>query len=196
MSRYFVRTPRILQRLFRNVTWRIENSEAIFLTFDDGPHPTVTVQLLDLLKANNAKATFFLLGKNAALYPELVARIQEENHTIGFHGNEHLNSRKLNRIGLLKNFRCQAAFPKSKLYRPPFGKLKYWQYQYLQKKFQLVGWTLMPGDFDSKKNIGQQLRDLQKAKGGDIVVLHELPDTVQLLETYFKQTANQMFEKL
>ena len=196
MSRYFVRTPRILQRLFRNVTWRIENSESIYLTFDDGPHPSVTVKLLELLKANNAKASFFLLGKNAALYPELVARIQEENHTIGFHGNEHLNSRKLNRIGLLKNFRCQAAFPKSKLYRPPFGKLKYWQYQYLQKKFQLVGWTLMPGDFDSKKNINQQLRDLQKAKGGDIVVLHELPDTVQLLETYFKQTANQMFEKL
>ena len=155
MSRYFVRTPRILQRLFSNVTWRIENSESIYLTFDDGPHPEVTVQLLKLLKANNAHATFFLLGKNAALYPDLVARIQEENHTIGFHGNEHLNSRKLNRIGLLKNFRCQAAFPKSKLYRPPFGKLKYWQYQYLQKKFQLVGWTLMPGDFDSNKRFDE-----------------------------------------
>jgi peptidoglycan/xylan/chitin deacetylase (PgdA/CDA1 family) len=196
MSRYFVRIPRILQRIFKNVTWRIENSDAVYLTFDDGPHPTVTVQLLELLKANNAKATFFLLGKNAALYPELVTRIQEENHTIGFHGNEHLNSRKLNRIGLLKNFRCQAAFPKSKLYRPPFGKLKYWQYQYLYKKFQLVGWTLMPGDFDSKKIIKHQLRDLQKARSGDIVVLHELPHTVQLLETYFKQTANQLFEKL
>jgi peptidoglycan/xylan/chitin deacetylase (PgdA/CDA1 family) len=196
MSRYFVRIPRILQRIFKNVTWRIENSDAVYLTFDDGPHPTVTVQLLELLKANNAKATFFLLGKNAALYPELVTRIQEENHTIGFHGNEHLNSRKLNRIGLLKNFRCQAAFPKSKLYRPPFGKLKYWQYQYLQKKFQLVGWTLMPGDFDSKKNKNQKLRDLQKARIGDIVVLHEIPETVQLLETYFKQTANQQFDKL
>ena len=196
MSRYFVRTPTILQRIFKNVTWRIENSDAVYLTFDDGPHPTVTVQLLELLKVNNAKATFFLLGKNAALYPELVTRIQEENHTIGFHGNEHLNSRKLNRIGLLKNFRCQAAFPKSKLYRPPFGKLKYWQYQYLQKKFQLVGWTLMPGDFDSKKNKNQKLRDLQKARIGDIVVLHEIPETVQLLETYFKQTANQQFNKL
>jgi peptidoglycan/xylan/chitin deacetylase (PgdA/CDA1 family) len=196
MSLYFVRTPRILQNLFKNVTWRIEKSEAIYLTFDDGPNPEVTVQLLELLKANNAHATFFLLGKNAALYPELVARIQEENHTIGFHGNEHLNSRKLNRIGLLKNFRCQAAFPKSKLYRPPFGKLKYWQYNYLQKKFQLVGWTLMPGDFDSKKNIKHQLRDLQKAKSGDIVVLHELPNTIQLLEAYFKQTPNRLFEKL
>lgn len=196
MSLYFVRTPRILQNLFKNVTWRIEKSEAIYLTFDDGPNPEVTVQLLELLKANNAHATFFLLGKNAALYPELVARIQKENHTIGFHGNEHLNSRKLNRIGLLKNFRCQAAFPKSKLYRPPFGKLKYWQYQYLQKKFQLVGWTLMPGDFDSKKNINHQLRDLQKAKSGDIVVLHELPKTIQLLEAYFRQTPNRLFEKL
>jgi len=196
MSRYFVRTPRILQRLFSNVTWRIENSESIYLTFDDGPHPEVTVQLLKLLKANNAHATFFLLGKNAALYPDLVARIQEENHTIGFHGNEHLNSRKLNRIGLLKNFRCQAAFPKSKLYRPPFGKLKYWQYQYLQKKFQLVGWTLMPGDFDSNKKFDEQLNDLKSAIYGDIVVLHELPNTVKLLKAYFEQTSSISFEKL
>jgi peptidoglycan/xylan/chitin deacetylase (PgdA/CDA1 family) len=196
MSRYFVRTPRILQRLFSNVTWRIENSESIYLTFDDGPHPEVTVQLLKLLKANNAHATFFLLGKNAALYPDLVARIQEENHTIGFHGNEHLNSRKLNRIGLLKNFRCQAAFPKSKLYRPPFGKLKYWQYQYLQKKFQLVGWTLMPGDFDSNKKFDEQLNDLKLAIYGDIVVLHELPNTVKLLKAYFEQTSSISFEKL
>jgi len=196
MSRYFVRTPRILQRLFSNVTWRIENSESIYLTFDDGPHPEVTVQLLELLKANNARATFFLLGKNAALYPELVVRIQEENHTIGFHGNEHLNSRKLNRIGLLKNFRCQAAFPKSKLYRPPFGKLKYWQYQYLQKKFQLVGWTLMPGDFDTNKKFEAQLKDLKSAKFGDIVVLHELPNTLALVEAYFEQTSSISFEKL
>ena len=196
MSRYFVRTPRILQRLLSNVTWRIENSESIYLTFDDGPHPEVTVQLLKLLKANNAHATFFLLGKNAALYPDLVARIQEENHTIGFHGNEHLNSRKLNRIGLLKNFRCQAAFPKSKLYRPPFGKLKYWQYQYLQKKFQLVGWTLMPGDFDSNKKFDEQLNDLKSAIYGDIVVLHELPNTVKLLKAYFEQTSSISFEKL
>jgi peptidoglycan/xylan/chitin deacetylase (PgdA/CDA1 family) len=196
MSLYFVRTPRILQRLFKNVTWRIEKSKAIYLTFDDGPHPEVTVQLLELLKANNVKATFFLLGKNTAQYPELVTLIQADNHTIGFHGNEHLNSRKLNRIGLLKNFKCQAAFPKSNLYRPPFGKLKYWQYQYLQKKFQLVGWSLMPGDFDSKKTNRQQLCNLQKAKGGDIVVLHELPQTINLLEAYFKQTSNQFFEKL
>ena len=196
MSLYFVRTPRILQNLFKNVTWRIEKSEAIYLTFDDGPNPEVTVQLLELLKANNAHATFFLLGKNAALYPELVARIQEENHTIGFHGNEHLNSRKLNRIGLLKNFRCQAAFPKSKLYRPPFGKLKYWQYQYLQKKFQLVGWTLMPGDFDTNKKFDEQLKDLKSAKFGDIVVLHELPNTLALVEAYFEQTSSISFEKL
>ena len=196
MSFYLVRTPRILHWLFPKITWRIKESESIYLTFDDGPHPEVTVQLLELLKANNARATFFLLGKNAALYPELVVRIQEENHTIGFHGNEHLNSRKLNRIGLLKNFRCQAAFPKSKLYRPPFGKLKYWQYQYLQKKFQLVGWTLMPGDFDTNKKFEAQLKDLKSAKYGDIVVLHELPNTLALVEAYFEQTSSISFEKL
>lgn len=196
MSQYFVRTPRILQRIFRNVTWRIENSEAIYLTFDDGPNPEVTVQLLELLMANNAHATFFLLGKNAAQYPELVERILEEGHTIGFHCNEHVNSRKLNRIELLKNFKLPKNFPATSLYRPPYGKLRIWQYNFLKNKFPLIGWTIMPGDFDSKKNIAQRLHDLQKAKGGDIVVLHELPKTIQLLEAYFKQNPNDSFRKM
>ncbi|MFM2315996.1 MAG: hypothetical protein RLZZ155_328 [Bacteroidota bacterium] len=196
MSRYFVRTPRILQRLFQNVTWRIENSDAIYLTFDDGPHPTVTAQLLELLKVNNAKATFFLLGKNAMQYPELVERILEDGHSIGFHCNEHLNSRQLNRIELLKNFKLPKNFPTTSLYRPPYGKLRIWQYNFLKNKFPLIGWTIMPGDFDSRKKKSTQLLDLKSAQLGDIVVLHELPNTVQLLETYFNQTSHLKFEKL
>jgi peptidoglycan/xylan/chitin deacetylase (PgdA/CDA1 family) len=166
------------------------------LTFDDGPHPTVTDQLLELLKVHNAKATFFLLGKNAMQYPELVERILEDGHSIGFHCNEHLNSRKLNRIELLKNFKLPKNFPATSLYRPPYGKLRIWQYNFLKNKFPLIGWTIMPGDFDSRKKKSTQLLDLKSAQLGDIVVLHELPNTVQLLETYFKQTSHLKFEKL
>lgn len=196
MSRYFARTPRIIQRLFPKVTWRVDNSESIYLTFDDGPNPEVTPQLLQLLREYNVRATFFLLGKNAEKYPELVKRIQEENHSIGFHCNEHLNSRKLNRVLLLKNFKLPKNFPATALFRPPYGKLKFWQYNFLKNKFPLIGWNVMPGDFDEKISFQKQLNRISKAAPGDIIVLHELPATLELLRAYFQQTEIKSFEKL
>jgi peptidoglycan/xylan/chitin deacetylase (PgdA/CDA1 family) len=196
MNRYFVRTPLIIQRLFPKVTWRKENSESVYLTFDDGPNAEVTSMLLELLREHNVRATFFLLGKNAEKYPELVKLIQEGNHTIGFHCNEHLNSRKLNRVLLLKNFKLPMNFPATVLFRPPYGKLKFWQYNFLKNKFPLIGWTVMPGDFDQKISFQKQLNRLKKASPGDIVVLHELPNTIELLRIYFQQTEIKSFEKL
>ena len=196
MSRYFVRTPKIIQRLFQKVTWRKENSNAVYLTFDDGPNPEVTPLLLELLHEHHAKATFFLVGKNAEKYPDIVRRILEENHAIGFHCNEHINARTLKPVELLKNFRLPNHFPATILFRPPYGKLKLWQYNYLKRKFPLVGWTVMPGDFDKSKTFEAQLKDLKSAKFGDIVVLHELPNTIELLRAFFQQTEINAFEKL
>ena len=167
MSRYFVRTPRI-----------------------------VTSPLLELLREPKVQATFFLLGKNAEKYPELVQRILEENHSIGFHCNEHTNSRKLNLVELLKNFKLPNSIPSTLLYRPPYGKLRIWQYNYLKNKFPLIGWTLMPGDFDTNKKFETQLNHLKSAQPGDIIVLHELPETIELLRAYFEQTPFKLFEKL
>lgn len=61
----------------------------IALTFDDGPHPTLTPEILDILKENRAKATFFLIGENAENYPELVLRETAEGHEIGNHTYTH-----------------------------------------------------------------------------------------------------------
>lgn len=61
----------------------------IHLTYDDGPDPDVTPQLLALLKERNAKATFFLVGKRAKRYPELVRQLLEEGHTLGNHSYNH-----------------------------------------------------------------------------------------------------------
>ena len=196
MSRYFVRTPRIVQWLFPSVTWRITDSHAMYLTFDDGPNSEVTIPLLELLREHKVQATFFLLGKNAEKYPELVQRILEENHSIGFHCNEHTNSRKLNLVELLKNFKLPNSIPSTLLYRPPYGKLRIWQYNYLKNKFPLIGWTLMPGDFDTNKKFETQLNHLKSAQPGDIIVLHELPETTELLRAYFEQTPFKLFEKL
>jgi peptidoglycan/xylan/chitin deacetylase (PgdA/CDA1 family) len=63
----------------------------VALTFDDGPNPNTTPQILDILKKNNVKATFFVIGKNAERYPEIIKRIMDEGHLIGNHSYSHID---------------------------------------------------------------------------------------------------------
>ncbi len=67
-----------------------ENGKVAYLTFDDGPSDKITPQILDILKEQNIKATFFVLGSRAELYPELVKREYEEGHFIANHGYSHV----------------------------------------------------------------------------------------------------------
>lgn len=66
------------------------NYKRVFLTFDDGPSKSVTIPILDILKENDAKATFFILGSNAERYPEIVKRAHQEGHYIANHGFTHV----------------------------------------------------------------------------------------------------------
>jgi peptidoglycan/xylan/chitin deacetylase (PgdA/CDA1 family) len=70
-------------------------SKNVALTFDDGPSPKWTPQVLDILKANHVHATFFMLGQNARAYPSLVRRVVAEGHTVGNHSYSHPNLTKL-----------------------------------------------------------------------------------------------------
>jgi peptidoglycan/xylan/chitin deacetylase (PgdA/CDA1 family) len=67
----------------------VTGSDAVALTFDDGPWPEYTPMILDLLKANNVKATFCVIGKQALIYPELIKRIYDEGHTFCNHSWRH-----------------------------------------------------------------------------------------------------------
>ena len=83
--------PTWLQRLYRKVIWRMDtSSKVVYLTFDDGPIPACTPQVLDILARYQAKATFFMVAENAARYPDLVARVCEGGHTVGNHTFHHM----------------------------------------------------------------------------------------------------------
>jgi peptidoglycan/xylan/chitin deacetylase (PgdA/CDA1 family) len=102
---------------------------AIHLTYDDGPDPEVTPQLLALLKQKNAKATFFLLGRHAKQHPELVRQMAEDGHTLGNHSFHHRSFHKMpvaKQMGeihatnaLLRDLTGQPC----RLFRAPAGKL-------------------------------------------------------------------------
>jgi len=75
-----------LERLTPNITYRVRTHRPLVaLSFDDGPHPTFTLQVLDILEQHNAKATFFLIGEQALRYPEVVSRIKAAGHEVGNH---------------------------------------------------------------------------------------------------------------
>ncbi len=81
---------RVVERLFPRIVWHVETQEPfIALTFDDGPDPVYTPQVLNLLARHHAHATFFLIGEQARRYPELVAAIHAAGHEIGNHTDTH-----------------------------------------------------------------------------------------------------------
>lgn len=100
---------------------------AVALTFDDGPHPLMTPMILDLLDRYDYRATFFLVGKQAAMYPGLVREIVERGHEIGAHGHTHCNLCTLDRLGVEQELvRSRAAIRQASgrmvtIFRPPGG---------------------------------------------------------------------------
>ena len=80
-----IKPYKFIKRLFPDMIWEIDDRNGVFLTFDDGPTPGITEWILATLKRYDAKATFFVLGKNAELYPDLYRRILDEGHKIGNH---------------------------------------------------------------------------------------------------------------
>ena len=71
--------------------WLSDRSSEVFLTFDDGPSPKATAMILDILREHDVKATFFVLGRNAAMWPELIERIVAEGHELALHSHTHPN---------------------------------------------------------------------------------------------------------
>lgn len=177
---YTVRPPFLLKRFFASLTWQIPGSEKnLYLTFDDGPHPTATPFILDQLNRVGAKASFFCLGKNVAAYPDLLERILDEKHTVGNHTYNHLNGWKTSDKIYYEDIAKAARLIDSDLFRPPYGKITPFQIKLLQNKkayvpSSIIMWSLLSGDFDEKLSPQKCYQNiLLNAKSGDIIVFHD-----------------------
>lgn len=172
-----VTIPRWVQSLYKNRLWEVETPEKqLFLTFDDGPHPSHTIFVLDELKKYNAKATFFCIGKNVAAYPDVYKRIIEEGHAVGNHTHDHLNAWKIPNDVYLQNVTEAAKYIDSKLFRPPYGKIDSFLVKQLQETHQLktVMWSVLSYDFDRNITAERCLQNvLLNSKAGSVVVFHD-----------------------
>lgn len=172
---YLVRTPQYVQALFPGLIWKMSgNRKELYLTFDDGPIPEVTPWVLEMLAKYDAKATFFCVGDNVRKHPHIYEMVLEEGHTVGNHTLNHLSGWSTENLSYFHNIRHCARMVHSGLFRPPYGKMKPSQVQFLQRHYRIIMWDVLSGDFDrdiTPEDCAQNV--IHHAGPGSIVVFHD-----------------------
>lgn len=156
---------------------------SLVLTYDDGPGPTLTPAVLDLLAAHSARATFFLLGRRVAVGEELVNRITSAGHEIGCHGYDHVNAWRAGPRRVVRDIErgyeaiaCWA--PPGTIYRPAHGKATLATLSVLRRRRAAVGWwTIDSGDTHASLPDPQHVVDRLSSDGGGVVLLHDFDRT-------------------
>lgn len=162
----------------------MQNTERkIYLTFDDGPTPQVTEWTLDILKKENIKATFFCIGKNIENHPDIFQKVINDGHAIGNHTFNHHNGWKTKTKEYLENVeKCESTIQnngskkqKTKLFRPPYGKITAKQSAKLRKAgYRIIMWDILTADFDTMISPEKCLKNaIQKVESGSIIVFHD-----------------------
>lgn len=160
---------------YPDALFRIKTTEKLLcLTFDDGPGPDSTPQLLEILERHNIKALFFCDGRAAEKYPDLIQLIKSKGHLIGNHGFNHLNGWTTSLKRYVTDVSVADNFTSAGLFRPSYGHLRLNQYKALKGKYKIVFWDIMPYDFDKSFGSGNSLDILKrKIRPGSIIVLHD-----------------------
>ena len=158
------------------------NGPYVAMTFDDGPHATLTPKLLDLLAQKKIKATFFVLGENAQRHPEILTRAVAEGHEIGNHSWSHPNLAKLSNEALRSqlqrtdNVIAQAIGAHPKIMRPPYGELTPRQRQWVNSEFgyKVILWDVDPLDWKEPGPSIVAQRIIHDTKPGSIMLSHDI----------------------
>lgn len=157
-----------------------EKIHGVAITFDDGPHPVYTPQILDVLKQRHAKACFFLLGKNVEKYPEIAKRVYDEGHEIGNHSFNHkmlpfLNAGELKKeIETTEDAIQKAAGVHAAYFRPPYG----FYNEMVRKEVLSGGYTMVLWNASSKDWMNPGGEKIAKTvsrhlKPGTILLFHD-----------------------
>jgi len=198
MHRYFIKMPWLVRKLYSDYLFQLPGEGgAVYLSFDDGPHPVITPWVLDLLKEYGAKASFFCIGKNVEQYPGTYARILDEGHAVGNHTHRHLRGWKTDDEAYVADAKEAASLIRSQLFRPPYGRIRSSQARRLMNGeggYRVIMWDVLSGDFDKNFSGEQCFQNVAKhVREGSIIVFHDsekafpnlkiaLPKTLEFLK--------------
>ena len=170
------RIPFWIKWMYPSFIWQMpSNEKALYLTFDDGPHPTITPVVLDLLADFNAKATFFCIGDRVKRYPDIMKRIVAEGHSIGNHTQHHVNGWNSSVSDYAEEVHQAALLIASKLFRPPYGRIKRKQAKLLENEgYKITMWTILSADYDNSLNKEECARRVTShIDKGNIYLFHD-----------------------
>ncbi len=166
--------PKFLRRLMPDLIWEIEDDNGVFLTFDDGPTPGITEWILATLAKYNAKATFFVLGKNVELYPDLYQKILDAGHKVGNHTYSHQKGWGMPLERYLEDVDFAGDIIHSELFRPPYARVTPSQMRAVAKRYKIVMWDIVSRDYNRSLSREGCLRNVTKyLTAGSIVVFHD-----------------------
>jgi peptidoglycan-N-acetylglucosamine deacetylase len=185
----------------QHVVWEAPMKEKLVaITFDDGPDPIFSSQILDVLKKHKAKATFFVVGQYAKAHPEIIKREREEGHEVGNHTFTHIDVLKVTKNKLNKEIEKTERIiyrdgePEVKLFRPPLGHMS-WQLINMmkEKRYKSVLWSWHQDTRDwSGRSAGPMIQQVVgNVRNGDIILFHDAggdrTPTVQALKGILPQ---------
>lgn len=175
LERQLANNSKLGKFIFRKAIFDKPNQQKkVFLTFDDGPTPIVTEWVLDELKKNDFKACFFCVGSQIKKFPEIYERILREGHQVGNHTFNHLNAWKTDNEKYLDDVNQASKLINSTFFRPPYGKLNPFLAKELNKEYQIILWSGMFFDWESKVSLNQSKQLVKKhTECGNILVFHD-----------------------
>jgi peptidoglycan/xylan/chitin deacetylase (PgdA/CDA1 family) len=174
------------------------NEKTVYLSFDDGPHPEITMFVLEELEKYKAEASFFCVGNNVELYPNIFKTIMEKGHAIGNHTYSHPNGWETPTEQYLQDVTAASSLIESNLFRPPYGRIKTQQAQGLKKAMnkenvKLIMWDVLSLDFDNSFSPQQCLKNvMENTSNGSIVVFHDSEKAFTNLKYSFPEAMKQL----
>lgn len=186
------KTARLVRRVFTT-------KKAVSLTFDDGPSPLATPLLLDYLKQQRIKATFFIIGQEAAQFPQLVAREVAEGHDVGNHGMHHKALGRISEADMEEEIRAgeealvAAGASKPVYYRLPKAIGSKAAYAVLGRRgYTVISWSVDPRDYQ-RRTAAALVKDVMKqVQPGSIIIFHDGPGKRQATLEALKEIVPQL----
>ena len=169
-----IKPPKFIRRLMPDLIWEIEDENGVYLTFDDGPTPGVTEWILAMLRKHNAKATFFVLGKNAEMYPDLYQMIINEGHKVGNHTYSHQKGWSMSLERYIEDVDFAGDIVRSELFRPPYARVTLAQLRAIAQRYKIVMWDIISRDYNRALPKEKCLKNVtDHICAGSIVVFHD-----------------------
>jgi peptidoglycan/xylan/chitin deacetylase (PgdA/CDA1 family) len=178
--------PFMLRWAYPGAVWRLDKiSKTVYLTFDDGPIPEITPWVLEVLKQENVKATFFCVGENVEKHLDIFNAILKDGHRVGNHSFHHIRGRKFKLNDYLEDIKKASNFISSNLFRPPYGSLTFGQFNALRKNYKIVFWDVLTEDYDPGKTPEDCLNNVRKfTRNGSVIVFHDSIKAAERLKNF------------